>query len=63
MQHCFDIGICDMGRGLLGSLQPAFPEVRSYGQAIERGATRDPAIGQGNGMAGSYEIVRLNGNT
>ena len=66
-QQRFDIGICDMGRGLLGSLQPAFPEVRSYGQAIdkaiERGATRDPAIGQGNGMAGSYEIVRLNGGT
>ena len=66
-QQRFDIGICDMGRGLLGSLQPAFPEVRSYGQAIdkaiERGATRDPAIGQGNGMAGSYEIVVLNGGT
>ena len=66
-QQRFDIGICDMGRGLLGSLQPAFPEVRSYGQAIDkaiqRGATRDPAIGQGNGMAGSYEIVRLNGGT
>ena len=66
-QQRFDIGICDMGRGLLGSLQPAFPEVRSYGQAIdkaiERGATRDPAIGQGNGMAGSFEIVRLNGGT
>lgn len=63
----FDIGICDMGRGLLGSLQPAFPEVRSHGlaidKAIERGVTRDPAIGQGNGMAGSYEIVRLNGGT
>lgn len=66
-QQRFDIGICDMGRGLLGSLQPAFPEVRSYGQAIdkaiERGATRDPSIGQGNGMAGSFEIVRLNGGT
>ena len=66
-QQRFDIGICDMGRGLLGSLQPTFPEVRSYGlaidRAIERGVTRDPAIGQGNGMAGSYEIVRLNGGT
>jgi hypothetical protein len=66
-QQRFDIGICDMGRGLLGSLQPTFPEVRSYGQAIdraiERGVTRDPSIGQGNGMAGSYEIVRLNGGT
>lgn len=66
-QQRFDIGICDMGRGLLGSLHPSFPEVRSYGQAIdraiERGVTRDPAIGQGNGMAGSYEIVRLNGGT
>ena len=66
-QKRFDIGISDMGRGLLGSLQPTFPEVRSYGlaidKAIERGVTRDPAIGQGNGMAGSYEIVRLNGGT
>jgi len=66
-QQRFNIGICDMGRGLLGSLQPTFPDVRSYGQAIdraiERGVTRDPAIGQGNGMAGYYEIVRLNGGT
>jgi hypothetical protein len=66
-QQRFDIGICDMGRGLLGSLQPTFPDVRSYGlaidRAIERGVTRDPSIGQGNGMAGSYEIVRLNGGT
>lgn len=66
-QQRFDIGICDMGRGLLGSLQPTFPEVRSYGlaidRAIQRGVTRDHAIGQGNGMAGSYEIVRLNGGT
>jgi len=54
-----------MGRGLLGSLQPTFPEVRSYGlaiiKAIKRGVTRDPAIGQGIGMTGSYKIVRLNG--
>jgi hypothetical protein len=28
-QQRFDIGICDMGRGLLGSLQPTFPEVQS----------------------------------
>jgi len=63
-----DIGICDIGRGLLGSLQPPFPEVRSHGlaidKAIERGVTRDPAIGQGNGMAsGSCEIVRRNDGT
>ena len=32
-QQRFGIGICDMGRGLLGSLQPAFPEVRSSCQA------------------------------
>ena len=66
-QQRFNIGICDMGRGLLGSLQPTFPEVRSHGlaidKAIERGVTRDSAIGQGNGLAGSYEIVRLNGGT
>ena len=66
-QQRFDIGICDMGRGLLGSLQPTFPDVRGHGpaidKAIERGATRDPSIGQGNGMAGSYEIVRLNGGS
>jgi len=29
--------------------------------ALERGVTRDPEVGQGNGMAGALEIVRKNG--
>jgi hypothetical protein len=52
-----------MGCGLLSSLQPAFPELRGYGLAIKRGATRDPTIPTANGMAGFHETARLNGGT
>lgn len=59
-----DIGICDMGRGIKSSLSERY-ELWSHGDAItkalERGATRNPAIGQGNGLAGTFEIAKVNG--
>lgn len=62
--HRLDIGICDVGRGLKASLATT-RTVPSHGEAIslalERGITRDPEVGQGNGMAGAKEIVRVNG--
>ena len=33
----------------------------AIGKALERGVTRDSQVGQGNGMAGSLEIMRKNG--
>lgn len=58
------IGICDMGRGIRASLSPRYPEetdTLAIAKALERGVTRDPAVGQGNGLAGTREIARANG--
>jgi len=59
-----DIGICDIGRGIKRSLETT-RTLRSHGEAItmalQRGVTRDKAVGQGNGMAGSLDIARANG--
>lgn len=58
------IGVCDMGRGIYESLRTGV-DVWSHGHAIttalQRGVTRDPEIGQGNGLAGTLEIARRNG--
>lgn len=63
-KHRIDIGICDMGRGIKSSLEESIPIWGGYGSAIskalERGVTRNKDIGQGNGLAGSLEICRLN---
>jgi len=60
-KHRLDVAICDVGCGIRTSLGGAHP-VQSSGEAIsvaiQRGVTRDPAIGQGNGMAGALEITR-----
>lgn len=59
-----DIAVCDAGRGIYESLAES-RELWSHGdavtQALQRGVTRNLAIGQGNGLAGSLEILRLNG--
>lgn len=59
-----DIAICDSGVGIRGSLSKSFEldsDVAAIEKALERGVTRDIDIGQGNGMAGSLEIMRQNG--
>jgi hypothetical protein len=59
-----DIAICDTGRGIFESLSQS-RKLWSHGDAItkalQRGVTRDPDVGQGNGLAGSLEIVKSNG--
>jgi len=61
-----EIGICDMGRGIKASLSERY-ELWSHGDAItkalERGVTRNPEVGQGNGLAGTLEIARANEGT
>jgi len=63
-KHRLDIGICDLGRGIKASLGTT-RELWSHGHAVttalQRGVTRDKAIGQGNGMAGALDIARENG--
>lgn len=61
--NAVQIGICDMGRGIKASLRPRYGD-QSHEAAIrlalERGVTRDPEIGQGNGLAGTRDIARAN---
>jgi hypothetical protein len=62
-QRRLDVAIVDCGRGLKASLEEAMP-ILSHGDAISkailRGVTRNPAIGMGNGLAGSVDIVAAN---
>ena|GEM_PF-29021 len=58
-----NIAICDSGIGLRGSLGSSFDltsDTQAIEKALERGVTRDSNIGQGNGMAGSLEIISKN---
>jgi hypothetical protein len=65
-RHRLDVAICDMGRGIKAGLEKAMP-LFSHGQAVtealKRGVTRDPEVGQGNGLAGSLEIAQMNQGT
>ena len=63
-KHRLEVGICDLGRGIKASLETS-RTLHSHGEAVtsalERGVTRDKAVGQGNGLAGALEISRQNG--
>ena len=63
-KHRLDVGICDLGRGIFASLATT-RQLWSHGDAVttalQRGVTRDPDVGQGNGMAGALEIAKSNG--
>lgn len=65
-QRKIDVAICDMGQGIKASLEPRY-KLSDHGSAIEkaleRGVTRDPAIGMGNGMAGTFQIMKANSGT
>lgn len=56
--------IADHGQGILNSLSPSkyrpSSSVNALTLAVKAGVTRDPAVGQGNGLWGLSEIVRLN---
>ncbi|MEM5474617.1 STAS-like domain-containing protein [Hoeflea sp. AS60] len=52
----------DAGIGVPGSLRPSRPEIRSDQEALDaairEGVTRDKAIGQGNGLYGTWQISK-----
>lgn len=63
-----EIVVVDRGRGIFDSLRGAYPALENdrdaLCKAIEAGVTRDPAIGQGNGLAGTVRLaVAANGWT
>ena len=59
-----DIAVCDSGVGIKETLSQS-QDLKSHSEALEkalqRGVTRDVAVGQGNGMAGSMTILKKNG--
>lgn len=61
-----EIGIVDCGRGIKTSLdesQTLNDHRHALTEALKRGVTRDPNVGQGNGLAGSREIILKNHGT
>ncbi len=52
--------VADAGIGIPASLRSGHPEINSdieaLDKAIREGVTRDPTVGQGNGMFGSFQI-------
>jgi anti-sigma regulatory factor (Ser/Thr protein kinase) len=57
------IGIVDRGVGIRASLAQGYEtkdDISAIRKAVERGVTRSPDAGMGNGLAGSVEIVGLN---
>ena len=57
------IAICDSGIGIYESLKGSYSiddDDSAIEKALERGVTRDLKIGQGNGLAGSLEILSQN---
>ena len=53
--------VVDCGRGITESLRQRFPDLKddreAVMKAIEKGVTRDPSVGQGNGLAGTLRIA------
>ena len=56
-------GVADSRRGILSSLREGHPSLRTdaqaIGEAMKAGITRDPEVGQGNGIAGALRIVTM----
>lgn len=53
--------VCDTGVGIFRTISQAFSVRDDEGAlelAIRKGVTRDPSIGQGNGLAGTYAIAQ-----
>ncbi|WP_084183333.1 STAS-like domain-containing protein [Nevskia soli] len=52
--------VADAGVGIPTSLRGGHPEIQTDGEALDRaireGVTRDPSVGQGNGLFGSFQI-------
>lgn len=61
-----EIAVVDLGRGLRASLSEtrAVPDdTAALKLAVTRGVTRSSLVGQGNGLAGTLEIAKVNGGT
>jgi anti-sigma regulatory factor (Ser/Thr protein kinase) len=56
-----EIVVADCGQGVCSSLHERFPELAddraALEKAVEKGVTRNPDIGQGNGLAGTLRIA------
>lgn len=59
--------VADAGIGIPNSLRSGRPAIASDTEALDmavrEGVTRDPSIGQGNGMFGSFQICSKSGGT
>ncbi|MGH8555957.1 MAG: STAS-like domain-containing protein [Methylococcales bacterium] len=57
-----EFAVCDVGIGIPGSLRKARKDLSKDQElldaAIREGVTRDPAIGQGNGLYGTWRITQ-----
>jgi anti-sigma regulatory factor (Ser/Thr protein kinase) len=57
--------VADSGRGILASMREGHSWLRTdtqaLGEAVKAGVTRDPKVGQGNGLAGTLKIAALSG--
>jgi anti-anti-sigma regulatory factor len=60
-----EFAICDVGVSIPKTLRPSHPEIfedyEALKWAIKEGVTRDPLIGQGNGLFGSSEVCSGSG--
>jgi hypothetical protein len=59
------VTVADGGRGILASMQEGFPHLTkdadAIGEAVKIGVTRNPAAGQGNGLAGALRVSTMSG--
>lgn len=65
--HRISFVVADAGRGILASMSEGFPSLRddaeAIGEAIKQGVTRNPTVGQGNGLAGTLRVATLSNGT
>ncbi|MCB0346432.1 MAG: STAS-like domain-containing protein, partial [Bdellovibrionales bacterium] len=54
--------VCDAGTSIPATLRETNPAITSdtdaLGRAVKEGVTRDPKVGQGNGLFGTFEVCR-----
>ena len=59
--------VADSGLGILKTLKKAIPtlntDINAIGEAVKAGVTRDPELGQGNGLAGALRISTMSGGS
>ena len=56
-----EFGVADAGVGIPNTLRQQFPileDIELLEQAVKEGVTRDPSVGQGNGLFGTFQVAR-----